>query len=57
MSTPNSRANPAFYAVIALLVFMSVGPVILMFMNSFKLDVDIISGTSGLLFLPTIQNY
>lgn len=57
MSTPNSRANPAFYAVIALLVFMSVGPVILMFMNSFKLDVDIISGTSGLIFLPTIQNY
>ncbi len=50
-------ANPAFYAVIALLVFMSVGPVLLMFVNSFKLDVDIISGTSGLLFLPTVQNY
>ncbi|MEL7262478.1 MAG: hypothetical protein AAGK69_13935, partial [Pseudomonadota bacterium] len=53
----NQRANPAFFAVIALLVFMSVGPVLLMFANSFKLDVDIISGTSGLLFLPTIQNY
>ncbi|MEO0918785.1 MAG: carbohydrate ABC transporter permease [Pseudomonadota bacterium] len=40
-----------------MLVFMSVGPVLLMFVNSFKLDVDIISGTGGLLFLPTIQNY
>ncbi len=39
------------------LVFMSVGPIALMLINSFKLDVDIISGTSGLLFLPTIQNY
>jgi multiple sugar transport system permease protein len=39
------------------LVFMSIGPILLMFVNSFKLDVDIISGTSGLLFLPTIQNY
>ena len=28
-----------------------------MFSNSFKLDVDIIGGTSGLIFLPTIQNY
>ncbi|MCJ8336095.1 MAG: carbohydrate ABC transporter permease, partial [Epibacterium sp.] len=27
------------------------------FVNSFKLDVDILSGTSGLLFFPTIQNY
>ena len=51
------KQNPAFYAVIGLLVFMSVGPVILMFVNSFKLDVDIILGTSGLLFLPTIQNH
>ena len=57
MSTPTQKNNPAFFAVIALLVFMSVGPVILMFVNSFKLDVDIISGTTGLLFLPTIQNY
>lgn len=51
------RQNPAFYALIFALVFMSVGPVVLMFINSFKLDVDIISGTSGLLFMPTIQNY
>lgn len=51
------RQHPAFYALIATLVFMSVGPIALMFINSFKLDVDIISGTSGLLFFPTIQNY
>ena len=57
MSQSYDKQNPAFYALIAVLVFMSVGPVLLMFVNSFKLDVDIISGTSGLLFLPTIQNY
>ena len=57
MNTQTQNNSPAFFAVIALLVFMSVGPVILMFVNSFKLDVDIISGTSGLIFLPTIQNY
>ena len=57
MDQPYERQNPAFYALIALLVFMSIGPVLLMFVNSFKLDVDIISGTGGLLFLPTIQNY
>ncbi|MEM9678295.1 MAG: carbohydrate ABC transporter permease [Pseudomonadota bacterium] len=49
--------NPAFYALLITLVFMSVGPVALMFINSFKLDVDIISGAGGLLFMPTIQNY
>lgn len=51
------KNNPAFFAVIALLVMMSVGPVWLMFTNSFKLDVDILSGAGGLLFMPTIQNY
>ena len=57
METPNQTRNPALFALLAALVLMSVGPVLLMFVNSFKLDVDIISGTSGLLFLPTIQNY
>ena len=55
--TTYERQHPAFYALIFTLVFMSVGPIALMFINSFKLDVDIISGTTGLLFLPTIQNY
>lgn len=57
MSQNYDRQNPAFFALLAVLAFMSVGPVALMFINSFKLDVDIISGTSGLLFLPTIRNY
>ncbi len=56
-TAPVQRTNPAFYALLIALVFMSVGPVALMFINSFKLDVDIISGTSGLIFMPTIQNY
>jgi len=51
------RQNPAFYALLVALIFMAVGPIVLMFYNSFKLDVDIIGGTSGLIFLPTIQNY
>ena len=58
MSTTNyERQNPAYYALIALLIFMSVGPVILLAANSFKLDVDITSGVGGMLFMPTIQNY
>ncbi|MFV0359218.1 carbohydrate ABC transporter permease [Tropicimonas sp.] len=51
------KQNPAFYALLAALIFMSVGPVVLLFANSFKLDVDIISGTGGLFFMPTIRNY
>ncbi len=57
MSQDYEKQNPAFYALLAVLVFMSIGPVLLMFVLSFKLDVDIISGSTGLLFLPTIQNY
>lgn len=53
----SDRQNPAFYAILITLVFMAVGPICLMLINSFKLDVDILSGTSGLLFLPTLQNY
>ena len=57
MSVQAEKQHPAFYALLVMLILMSVGPIALMFINSFKLDVDIISGTSGLLFLPTIQNY
>lgn len=58
MTNPSyDRQNPAFYVLIALLIFMSVGPVLLLLANSFKLDIDITSGTGGLLFMPTIQNY
>ena len=51
------RQHPAFYALVVMLIIMSVGPIILMLSVSFKLNVDVISGTSGLLFMPTIQNY
>ncbi|MEO0542628.1 MAG: carbohydrate ABC transporter permease [Pseudomonadota bacterium] len=57
MDQSYDKQNPTFYVLIAMLVFMAVGPVLLIFVNSFKLDVDIIGGTTGLLFLPTIQNY
>lgn len=57
MTNSSTRANPAIFIVIVLLVFMATGPIALMFVNSFKLDVDIISGGAGLLFFPTIQNY
>jgi len=51
------RQHPAFYALVVMLIVMSIGPIVLMLSVSFKLDVDVISGTSGLLFMPTIQNY
>jgi len=58
MASPSyDKQNPAFFALLAALIFMAIGPIFLMLVNSFKLDVDIISATSGLLFLPTIQNY
>ncbi|MEL6523456.1 MAG: carbohydrate ABC transporter permease [Pseudomonadota bacterium] len=57
MEQSYEKQNPAFYVLIAVLVFMAIGPVLMVFVNSFKLDVDITGGTTGLLFLPTIQNY
>ncbi|QBF34204.1 carbohydrate ABC transporter permease [Thalassococcus sp. S3] len=57
MAQTYEKQNPAFFVLLAVLIFMAVGPIALMLINSFKLDVDIISGSTGLLFLPTIQNY
>jgi multiple sugar transport system permease protein len=51
------RQNPAYYARIALLIFMSNGPVLLFLVNLLKLDVEITSGAGRLLFMPTIRNY
>lgn len=50
-------ANPFLYVIIALLVLMALGPIVLMLTTSLKLKVDIFSGTSGLLFMPTLANY
>ena len=57
MSVAEKRQHPGFYAILVMLIIMAVGPILMMLINSFKLDVDIISGTAGLLFVPTIQNY
>jgi len=61
MSGPATRAaerqSPAFYALILVLVMMAIGPIYLMLATSLKLNVDITSGTSSFLFMPTLQNY
>ncbi|WP_457648309.1 carbohydrate ABC transporter permease [Profundibacter sp.] len=51
------KQNPAFYALLVALVFMAVGPIVLMLSTSLKLTVDIMSDTSSLFFLPPIRNY
>jgi multiple sugar transport system permease protein len=51
------KQNPAFYALVVALVVMAVGPIVMMLMTSFKLNVDIMSSTSGLFFMPTVRNY
>ncbi|MEM7445268.1 MAG: carbohydrate ABC transporter permease [Pseudomonadota bacterium] len=53
----NARPNPAFYALIACLVIMSAGPIFLMLATSLKLNVDIMSDTTSLIFMPTMRNY
>ena len=58
MSTQTyERQNPAFYVLLVILVLMAVGPIYLMLVTSLKLNVDIMSDTSSLLFMPTIRNY
>ena len=58
MSTSaKNQQNPAFYALIATLIFMSLGPIILMLTTSLKLNVDIMGDTSSLFFSPTLKNY
>ncbi|MEO0429779.1 MAG: carbohydrate ABC transporter permease [Pseudomonadota bacterium] len=52
-----ARPNIAFYALIACMVIMSAGPIALMLTTSLKLNVDIMSDTSSLFFMPTVRNY
>ena len=54
---PAARTSPALYAVIALLALMAVGPIALMIATSLRLNVDILSPTASLLFMPTLRNY
>ncbi|WP_424969736.1 carbohydrate ABC transporter permease [Dinoroseobacter sp. S76] len=58
MSTQTyDRQNPAFYALLVALVLMAVGPIYLMLVTSLKLNVDIMSDSSSLFFMPTLRNY
>ncbi len=52
-----TRTNPAFYALMAALVIMALGPIVMMLTTSLKLNVDITGSASSLLFMPTLQNY
>lgn len=52
-----ARSQAAFAALLVALVVMSTGPIVLMIATSLKLNVDIMSDTAGLLFVPTIANY
>jgi multiple sugar transport system permease protein len=51
------RQNPLFYMLLIILVIMAVGPIVLMLATSLKLNVDIMSDRSSLLFMPTLRNY
>ncbi len=55
--TLRTRQNPAFYALLAALVVMSAGPIALMLVTSLRLNVDILSDSSSLIFMPTLRNY
>ena len=58
MSAPDiPRQHPAFYILLVLLVLLSVGPIVLMLATSFRLNVEIMSDTSSLIFMPTLRNY
>lgn len=58
MTASHDRQNPAFYALLAALVLMSLGPIALMLATSFKTNVDVYDASvPAFLFLPTISNY
>ena len=54
---PAQRQSAAVYALLAVLVLMSAGPIVLMLLTSLRLKVDIFSDTASLLFMPTLRNY
>ncbi len=56
-TTQGTGANPAFYALMVVLVIMAMGPIMLMITTSLKLNVDVMSDSARLLFMPTMQNY
>ncbi len=52
-----ATAGLGYYALIALLIVLSSGPIVLMVTTSLRMNVDIMSGTAGLIFTPTLRNY
>lgn len=59
MNTINSVNRSAVfqYAVLIVLALLALGPIIVMFVTSFKTQVDIMSGESMWIFQPTFDNY
>jgi multiple sugar transport system permease protein len=57
MRNQAERQHPGFYALVTALVILSVGPIVLMLITSLRLNVEIMSETSSLLFMPTLRNY
>ena len=58
MSNTRPQHNSFLFAILmCALVFIALAPIVMMITTSLKLDVDIMSSTAGLLFVPTIQNY
>ena len=56
-NTRAQHSNFIFALLMLALVFIALAPIIMMITTSLKLDVDIMSSTAGLLFVPTLQNY
>ena len=46
-----------FYLILICLSLMSLGPIVLMLLTSFKLKVDIFNEVSTFIFMPTLKNY
>lgn len=49
--------NHTFIVLMSVLVLMALSPILMMIATSLKLNVDIMSSTTGLFFVPTLQNY
>ncbi len=53
-----SRLNTTvFYTILLVMCMMSLGPIIMMLLTSFKLKVDIFNDVSTFVFMPTLKNY
>jgi multiple sugar transport system permease protein len=53
----SNRADTAQYAVLVVLAFITLAPIIVMFLTSFKTQVDIMADDPMWIFTPTLDNY